>query len=249
MKEQGSNVDQEETQPMTGTTPECTPSPEHVTPAMHESKLERGGATSRLEDRMVAMTDVEQDSDDDESENPEEEALTGDELVEPLNIEVLFQDNETLQILSDDEGSLMSPPKKMPAMLITIDTENQEMEQGGLTNNEAKAEEAKGEESKGDKPDKATAAPPAVTTPATPPAATAQVEKKAPQAEEVEKPSGAKEPPAQQDQAEKEEEAEVAQEAEEEMTSDLETSKDTNLVKNTFKEHWGSGMTGLYLVC
>lgn len=245
-------MDQQETQPMTGTTPECTPSPEHVTPAMHESKLERGGATSRLEDRMVAMTDLEQDSDGDESENPEEEALTGDEMVEPLNIEVLFQDNETLQILSDDEGSLMSPSKKVPTMLITIDSENQEMEQGGLTNSEAKGEQAKGKESKGYKPDKATAAPPAVTTPATPPAATAQVEKKAPQAQKVEKPSGAKEPPAQQDQSEEEEEeeseAEVAREAEEEMTSDVETSKDTHPAKNTFKEHWGSGMTCLHLV-
>ena len=117
------NPDEAQTLPMPDTVSPPSASPQQVSPFIESQwRLERGNSTSNLGDwdclgtveantaPETAMTDEDEDD-----ETPEEECLTEDDVVEPLELETLYQDNETLQILSDDE-CVMSPSKPRPPM-------------------------------------------------------------------------------------------------------------------------------------
>ena len=117
------NPDEAQTLPMPDTVSPPSASPQQVSPFIESQwRLERGNSTSNLGDwdwletaeantaPETAMTD-----EDEHDETPEEECLTEDDVVEPLELENLYQDNETLQILSDDE-CVMSPSKPRPPM-------------------------------------------------------------------------------------------------------------------------------------
>ena len=115
------NPDDAETQPIADGMPECSPSPtQHLTPFIESQwRLERGASTAnlgaRLEDHFEAVA-----SDGEENEEaPEEEAPTDDEVIDEVGgvcVEVGFKDNETVQILSDDE-CVMSPGKTRPLVM------------------------------------------------------------------------------------------------------------------------------------
>ena len=71
--------------------------------------LERGRSTCNLGARLDAAAEQSVlDGSGGDEETPEEEPVTDDEMVTPIVID--YQDNETVQILSDDE-CVMSPQK------------------------------------------------------------------------------------------------------------------------------------------
>ncbi|CAL1129160.1 unnamed protein product [Cladocopium goreaui] len=119
----GENPDEAETLPMPDTVSPPSASPQQVSPFIESQwRLGRGNSTSNLGDwdwleTAEANTAPETDmtDEDEHDETPEEECLTEDDMVEPLELETLYQDNETLQILSDDE-CVMSPSKPRPPM-------------------------------------------------------------------------------------------------------------------------------------
>ena len=112
------NPDEAETLPME-CTPQAAPFPPQVASPFIESqwRLERGHSTYNLSQVLgeaghSSMAHPDEDESD-ENENPEEEVLTDDDVIDPIQLDMdgAFQDNDTVQILSDDE-CLMSPSKQ-----------------------------------------------------------------------------------------------------------------------------------------
>ena len=102
-------LDEQETQPIADSAMAPLASP-GVSPSQGQSQsLARAKSTCNLQGQLDAVADAGvEDGDDEETENPEEEPVTDDDLVVPIVID--YQDNETVQILSDDE-CVMSPVK------------------------------------------------------------------------------------------------------------------------------------------
>ena len=104
--------------------PQPTPSPVGATqnsPFIESQwRLERGASYacnlgSRLDEAAEGVQVGEDDSDGDE-EGAEEELPTDDDIVEQVEVDMGpgYQDNQTIQILSDEEDCLMSPSKQQP---------------------------------------------------------------------------------------------------------------------------------------
>ena len=125
---QAPNIDEVDTLPMaTGSavTPSPSPSQIHLSPFIESQwRLERGASTCNLGDRLDEAADCEETQldkmdNEEDGETPEEEIPTDDDVLECVEVDVgpegEFQDNETVQILSEDEGEcLMSPSKQKP---------------------------------------------------------------------------------------------------------------------------------------
>ena len=113
------NPDEAETLPMEST-PQVPPSPAQASPFIESQwRLERGHSTSNLSQAFAEAGHDSMAHPDEETggegENPEEEVLTDDDVIDPIQLDMdgAFQDNDTVQILSDCE-CLMSPTKQKP---------------------------------------------------------------------------------------------------------------------------------------
>ena len=106
------NPEEADTQPMPDSevVPFATPQMESpfVESQWRLEGLTRAKSTCNLESRLQAVADEDVQDEEQENENPEEEPMTDDDMVVPIVID--YQDNETVQILSDDE-CVMSPQK------------------------------------------------------------------------------------------------------------------------------------------
>ena len=209
--------DEADTQPILDTPSMPPPSPRTICwEASVESqwRLERVRSSSNLGQHLEATPEelcVDDQHEQDENEQPEEEVVTGDELVEPIQLdyEDLYQDNDTVQILSDDE-CVMSPSK--PKHPITGNNPGGEV----VTEGEGKVKPGE---------------PVVIASQPTEPVETVESNPPA-------KPAPDSTAHRQRDLHEVEE-AEVSKEVEETITSDVETTKDTKVDKTAFKA--GSG--------
>jgi hypothetical protein len=213
--------DEADTQPILDTPSMPPPSPRTICwEASVESqwRLERVRSSSNLGQHLEATPEepcVDDQHEQDENEQPEEEVVTGDELVEPIQLdyEDLYQDNDTVQILSDDE-CVMSPSKPKHPI-----TENN-LDGKVVTEGEGKVKPGE---------------PVVIASQPTEPVETVETVESNPPA----KPAPDSTAHRQRDLHEVEE-AEVSKEVEETIASDVETTKDTKVDKTAFKA--GSGV-------
>ena len=246
------NPDEAETLPMEST-PQAAPSPAQASPFIESQwRLERGHSTSNLSQAFAEAGHDSMAHPDEETggegENPEEEVLTDDDVIDPIQLDMdgAFQDNDTVQILSDCE-CLMSPTKQKPVDDMDV------QEGGGRKQVEVKKEQtmAPGNDTAhaSKKPDEPNPNPEMTKTEEIPQDANTEPQdaKDKPLKQEVEKTSTncpATKP--EKNEFEQELEAKVAEELAEEVDSDADRKKKEQAQgKQVFKagEHEGTGGT------